>query len=450
MPVVYQPDFLLAGQELRANASLAVGDDGRILAAVPQGLKVIKLPGKLMLPGFVNAHSHAFQRLLRGRTEYVTKGDDFWSWRELMYRCANSLSPEGVYTASRQAFVEMALSGITTVGEFHYLHHRPDGTLYSDVHEIAKHVIQAARDVGLRIALLRVGYARAGFEVAANPLQRRFLDPDASTYLQRTFDLRAAVQTEGVTVGFAPHSVRAVPKSWLEAVAGLKDEVVHLHVAEQPAEIKACLAEHGRRPVELLNDLGLLHPKMTAVHAIHLSPDEVALFGAAHANVCACPSTERNLGDGVIPADALLAAGVEVSLGSDSQADIHLLDDARQLEGHLRLVRGRRAVLDDGAGTIDGLARRLLRCTNVAGARSLGLNVGTLTAGMPADFVTLDLNHPSLIGAPAAALLPAVVFGASSAAVSEVAVAGKLIVVDGRHPLTEGIGRDFAALVART
>jgi len=453
LAVVYQPDFLLAGPELLANAALFVGDDGRILEAAPAGAKIVKLPGKLMLPGFVNAHSHAFQRLLRGRTEYVAPGraaDDFWTWRELMYRCANALTPEDIYVASRQAFVEMALSGITTVGEFHYVHHRPDGTLYADVHEMARQVVRAARDVGLRIALLRVGYARAGFEVAANPLQRRFLDPDASTYLRRTMDLRAAVQTEGVTVGFAPHSVRAVPKSWLEAVAKLKDEVVHLHVAEQPAEIKACLAEHGRRPVELLADLGLLHPKLTAVHAIHLSAEEISRLGAARANVCACPSTERNLGDGVIPADALLHAGVEVSLGSDSQADIHLLDDARQLEGHLRLVRGRRAVLDPGTGSIDGLARRLLHCTNAAGARSLGLDVGTLTPGAPADFVTLDLNHPSLVGAPVAALLPAVVFGASASAVSEVAVAGKLIVEGGRHPLTERIGRDFAALVVKT
>ncbi len=450
-PTVFQPEYLYAGGRLQAAGSLVVGADGRVLAAAPAGAAVVKLPGKLLLPGLVNGHSHAFQRLLRGRTEYVAKGreaDDFWSWRELMYRTANALDADGVYAASRQAFVEMALAGITTVGEFHYLHHQPDGTPYADVHALAKQVVRAAREVGLRIVLLRVGYARAGFQQPPNPLQRRFCDLDAETFLQRTFDLRRALAgDEAVSVGFAPHSVRAVPREWLEAVARHPGEVTHLHVAEQPAEIRACLAEHGRRPVELLADVGLLHPRMTAVHAIHLEPAEIDALGRAKANVCACPSTERNLGDGVIPADALLKAGVSLSLGTDSQADIHLLDDARQLEGHLRLVRGRRAVLDPGAGTLAGLAERLFDCTTLGGARSLGLDVGALTPGQPADFFTVDLAHPSLVGAPAEALLPTVVFAASTGAVSEVAVSGKLIVEGGRHPLTGEIGLGFAARV---
>ena len=451
MPTVFEPELLYAQGRLQPGGQLAVGDDGRVLAQLPTSAKRVKLPGKLMLPGLVNAHSHAFQRLLRGRTEYVAKGreaDDFWSWRELMYRTANVLSPEGVYAASRQAFVEMALGGITTVGEFHYLHHQSDGTPYADVHELARQVVRAAREVGLRIVLLRVGYARAGFEKPANPLQRRFCDPDADTFVHRNIELRRALAgDEAVSVGFAPHSVRAVPRSWLEAVARHPHEVTHLHVAEQPAELEACLAEHGLRPVELLEEVGLLHERMTAVHAIHLEPSEILALGRAKANVCACPSTERNLGDGVVPADALLAAGVSLALGTDSQADIHLLDDARQLEGHLRLVRGRRAVLDPGGGLPSGLAQRLLHCTTVGGARSLGLDVGSLSAGQPADFFTLDLTHPSLVGAPREALLPTVVFGAATGAVSEVAVNGKLLVEAGRHPLTEAIGRSFAALM---
>ncbi|MBS1149525.1 MAG: hutF [Myxococcaceae bacterium] len=453
-PTVFQPEVLFAGGRLQPGGQLVVADDGSVLAAAPPGARVVKLPGKLMLPGLVNAHSHAFQRLLRGRTEYVAKGreaDDFWSWRELMYRTANALDPAGVFVASRQAFLEMALAGITTVGEFHYLHHQPDGTPYADVHELAKQVARAAREVGLRIVLLRVGYARAGFEQPANPLQRRFCDPDPDTFVHRTLELRRALAGDpAVSVGFAPHSVRAVPRGWLEAVARHPGEVTHLHVAEQPAEIKACLAEHGRRPVELLEEVGLLHPKLTAVHAIHLSPSEIEALGRAKASVCACPSTERNLGDGVVPADALMRAGVTIALGTDSQADIHLLDDARQLEGHLRLVRGRRAVLDPGGGALSGLAERLLRCTMEGGARSLGLDVGALTVGQPADFFTVDLAHPCLVGAPREALLPAVVFGAATGAVSEVAVGGKLLVEAGRHPLTEEIGRDFAALVSRT
>ena len=454
MATVFAPEFLYAAGQLQPGATLAVSDDGRVLAQAPAGARVVKLPGKLLLPGLVNAHSHAFQRLLRGRTEYVAKGreaDDFWSWRELMYRTANALDPDGVYAASKQAFIEMALCGITSVGEFHYLHHQPDGAPYPDVHALARQVVRAARDVGLRIVLLRVGYARAGFEVAPNPLQRRFCDPDAQTFVQRTLDLRGALAgDEAVTVGFAPHSVRAVPRGWLEELArAAAGEVTHIHVAEQPAEINACLAEHGRRPIELLDEVGLLDARLTAVHAIHLEPDEISRLGRAAASICACPSTERNLGDGVVPADALLRAGATIALGSDSQADIHLLDDARQLEGHLRLVRGRRAVLDPGGGELCGLAQRLLRCTMEGGARSLGLDVGALTAGQPADFFTVDLFHPSVVGAPADALLAAVAFGAAAAAVSEVAVSGRLIVEAGHHPLTQSTGRAFAALVSR-
>ena len=189
MATLYQPDFLYAGGKLLRGAALAVGDDGKVLAQPPKIARNVRLPGKLLLPGLVNAHSHAFQRLLRGRTEYVQPAhgaDDFWSWRELMYRAANTLTPEGLYAASRQAFVEMALAGITTVGEFHYLHHQPGGKLYDDVHELSKQVVRAARDVGLRIMLLRVGYARSGFEVEPNPLQLRFLDLDAHAFIART------------------------------------------------------------------------------------------------------------------------------------------------------------------------------------------------------------------------------------------------------------------------
>jgi formimidoylglutamate deiminase len=446
---LYQPDFLFAGGRLLKGATLAIGDDGKVLEHAPRLARNVPLPGKLLMPGLVNAHSHAFQRLLRGRTEYVQRereADDFWSWRELMYRAANALTPEGLYAASRQAFVEMALAGITTVGEFHYLHHQPDGQLYDDVHELAKQVVRAARDVGLRIVLLRVGYARSGFEVAPNPLQRRFFDLDAHAYIARTLELRAALSEDlCVSVGFAPHSVRAVPRGWLEAVAKYAPhDVVHAHVAEQPAELKACLAEHGKTPVQLLEEIGLVSPRFTAVHAIHLSPEEIVSLGRAQANICACPSTERNLGDGVIPADALLKAGASISLGSDSQADIHLLGDARQLEAHLRLVRGKRAVLDPGGGTVAGLGERLLGHATTGGARSLGLDVGALTVGQAADFFTVDLSHPSIAGAPEAALIPTVVFGAATAAISEVAVNGRLIVEGGRHPLTEASGRAFA------
>ncbi len=453
---VYMPEARVAqGRVLRgADAELVVGEDGRVLPpdADVSTANLLRLPGRVLLPGFVNAHSHAFQRSLRGRTEFLAAGherDDFWSWREAMYGAATALDPEGVFAVSRQAFLEMALAGVTTVGEFHYLHHQPDGAPYADEQELALRVIAAAREVGLRVVLLRVGYARAGFGLAENPRQRRFLDPDVDTFLRRAADLRARVSDPLVTVGLAPHSVRAVPRAWLEAVArGWAQGPVHAHVAEQPAEVAACLAEHGRRPVELLDEVGLLGPRFTAVHAVHLEPAEVRRLGAAGASVCACPSTERNLGDGVVQADELLAAGVGVALGSDSQAHIDLLDEARQLEGHLRLLRLRRNVLDPGGGQPDGLAARLLAALTSAGAKSLGLEGAALGPGAPADFCTLDLSHPALLGAPAA-LLASVVLGAPSAAVREVAVGGRLIVRDGRHAGAETIGRDFVATLRR-
>jgi len=451
---VYQPDLLYSEGRFLEGRALAVDAAGRIVepALVPADARTVALPGRALLPGLVNGHSHAFQRLIRGRTEYVASGreaDDFWSWREAMYRAAESLSPDELYVASRQAFVEMALAGITTVGEFHYVHHQPDGTAYADRNALAHAVIRAARDAGLRICLLRVGYARAGFRVAENPRQRRFIDPDVETFLGSVEALAREVRGDAaVSVGLAPHSVRAVPREWLSALAGasVRHLPIHMHVAEQPKEIEASLAEHGRRPVELLADLGLLGPGFTAVHGVHLTDAEVALLGESSTTVCACPSTERNLGDGIVPADALLKAGARVSLGSDSQAAVDLLDEARQLEGHLRLARLRRAVLDPGGGAMAGLAARLLRMATVDGARSLGLASGTLEAGAPADFFTVDLNHPSLVGALPASLVSSIVFGAEKAAVREVVVGGREVVREGRHALAEESGRAFQAL----
>jgi formimidoylglutamate deiminase len=453
---IYQPDLLYVRGRFLEGRALHVGADGRVLpeGQVPPGAQVIRLPGRALLPGLVNGHSHAFQRLIRGRTEYVAAGsgsDDFWSWREAMYRAAEALTPEDVYTASRQAFLEMLLSGITAVGEFHYLHHQPDGTPYAERNTLAREVIRAARDVGLRIVLLRVGYARAGFNVPDNPRQRRFIDRDLDSFLASVESLIRETQgVPGVSVGMAPHSVRAVPREWLTVLAGIRGDLpVHMHVAEQPKEIEACLAEHHLRPVELLEELGVLESRFTAVHAVHVTEAEARMLGEVGASVCACPSTERNLGDGIVPADTLASAGVRLCLGSDSQATVDLLDEARQLEGHLRLARLRRAVLDPGGGAVDGLAARLFEMATVNGARSLGLPAATLEPGAPADFFTVDLNHPSLVGASPASLLSGIVLGADKSSVREVAVDGRLMVREGQHPRAEESGRAFHALARR-
>lgn len=447
MTTVYVPDAVFAAGRLERRA-LIVGDDGRVLPADADvsTAERVSLPGKVLLPGFVNGHSHAFQRAIRGHTEFLAKGherDDFWSWREAMYAAATALDPEQLHAVSKQAFLEMALAGVTTVGEFHYVHHQPDGTPYADEHELARQVIRAAREVGVRIALLRVGYARAGFQVEPNPRQRRFLDPDVDTFLRRTSDLAALTKHDPlVSVGLAPHSVRAVPRSWLEVISrAWTTGPVHMHVAEQPAELRACGAEYGLRPVELLDAVGLLGPRFTAVHAIHLERGEVERLGRTGSTVCACPSTERNLGDGIVEADALLAAGASISLGTDSHAHIDLLQEAQMLEGHLRLLRLRRNVLDPGGGAADGLAARLLEALSGAGSRSLGLPSSTLAPGDAADFVAIDLQHPSVVGARE--VLPGVVLGASSAAITDVVVAGRRIVCAGRHADEADIKRRF-------
>lgn len=454
MSASFVPDFAVIDGRLVQQPTLHVDDAGNVTGRAG-GAPVRRLNGALLLPGFVNGHSHAFQRVLRGRTELRAEGneaDDFWSWRERMYQAATALTPEQLYAVSKQAFLEMALAGVTTVGEFHYLQHQADGTPYDDESLLAKTVIQAARDVGLRIVLLRVGYARAGFQVTENPRQRRFIDKDVESFLRRVEALRSAVKDPLVTVGVAPHSVRAVPRSWLEQVVKLVTQgPVHMHVAEQPAELRACLAETGRRPIELLADVGLLGPRFTGVHAIHLEQNAVEMLGASKSLVCACPSTERNLGDGIVRADELLKAGVEVSLGSDSQAHIDLLEEARQLEGHLRLLRLGRAVLFPQV--VDGpresaLGQVLLRALTTAGARSLAVDTGALRDGQPADFVTIDLTHPSMVGVPREALVSAAMLGASSAAIRDVCVQGRFIVEAGQHREAQQTADAFRSVMA--
>jgi formimidoylglutamate deiminase len=338
------------------------------------------------------------------------------------------------------AFLEMALTGITAVGEFHYIHHSPDGSPYSDPNLLAREVIRAARDVGIRIALLRVAYARAGFQLPANPLQVRFIEESPDTYLKHLEALlNAAKSDDGMHwIGIAPHSVRAVPLDYLKAIVGFAQEYalpVHMHVAEQQAEVSACIEEYGRSPVALLETEGLLSKHFTAVHAIHVTPKAIGAIARAGAMVCACPTTERNLGDGVVPVDAYFNAGVTVSLGTDSQIQIDLLEDARELEYHLRLQKMTRNVL---------APRDLFESATISGAKSIGFNGGTFEPGAPADFFTVDLDDPSIAGSSVDDLLANIVFSLSRTAVRDVVVAGKQIVEDGRHREQEAIIEAFS------
>jgi formimidoylglutamate deiminase len=376
----------------------------------------------------------------------------------MMYSAATRLTPDDVYDASRMAFLEMALSGITAVGEFHYLHNTPDGGSYDDSNLLAKEVMRAAGEVGLRIALLRVAYGRSGFQTEPNPKQARFVESSADAYLRNLEGLIASVSRGSVAqdsealaddrgntpqaawVGVAPHSVRAVPLDYLREViayANENDLKTHMHVAEQPAEVSACIEEYGRTPIALLESEALLSERFTAVHAIHVTPKAIPSFAKSGAMVCACPTTERNLGDGVVPADEYFRHGVPMCLGTDSHAQIDLLEDARELEYHLRLRKLERAVLS---------ATELFDCATINGARSIGAPGGALEMGMPADFFTVDLDDPSIAGASKDDLLASILFTLSRAAVREVVVGGKPIVSEGQHLIQEEVVERFNEL----
>ena len=520
--IAWLPDLLYTGGRFERGLALVCDAAGGIIKVAPAdeltGEKKVRLSNRAMLPGMVNAHSHAFQRVLRGRTEYrsqtagasplpdhETTRDSFWTWRETMYSAATRLTPEDIYDASRMAFLEMALGGITAVGEFHYLHHGPDGKPYDDPNLLAKEVVRAARDVGLRIALLRVAYARSGYQTEANPRQQRFIESDPEIYLKHLDELigdvtrgtsptpgspagqpgwggavregssslaesgalpdgRANAPHASIYVGVAPHSVRAVPLEYLrEAVVYANEHQlkVHMHVAEQPAEVSACVEEYGRTPIALLETEGLLSERFTAVHAIHVTAKAIPSFAKTGAIVCACPTTERNLGDGVVPADEYLKQGVAVCLGTDSHAQIDLLEDARELEYHLRLQKLERAVLSVRSPTVregssrhhalphgraSDIATRLFDCATTNGAGSIGASGGTLEAGKPADFFTVALDDPSIAGASPDDLLSSIVFASTRAAVREVIVGGKPIVSDGQHLIQDDVVERFNEL----
>lgn len=468
MTTLYRPELLYRDGEFVSGAGLLVSDAGLILQDAEGGLsadavRVVEMPGKALLPGFVNAHSHSFQRLIRGRAESrAGSGRDFWSWRGTMYRAAKGLQPQDLFDAARMAFLEMALAGITTVGEFHYLHNDADGRPYEDPNLLAKQVIAAARSVGLRIVLLRVAYLRSGYDhptnedlsvgtpVERDPGQVRFFET-GETFLKNMDALMRDCSGEAeVGFGVAPHSVRAVPLPELKKIAEWNRDAklpLHMHVSEQAAENEACVREHGMTPVSLFERERILSPEFTAVHAIHVTEAELKALGEAGASVCACPTTERNLGDGVFGADRAMAAGVRVALGTDSQAQIDPMEDARELEYHLRLIQQKRGILD-GINDVP-IARRLLECATVNGGRAMGLSGGELKAGMAADFFTVGLKDAAIAGHSAEDLLPLLVFALRPAAMRDVVVRGRMIVRDGRHEVGEEIVSRYEELHRR-
>ncbi len=392
--------------------------------------------GTIRLPALATAHSHAFQRALRGRAQRpMAPGvDDFWSWRDAMYELASSLTPESIHAVSLVAFRELARAGVRTVGEFHYVHHQPDGTPYDDRTVLADAVIRAAREAKLRIALLRVAYHRAGPDLEAQAGQRRFCDPEVDDVLRDVDVLRARYAGDpDVVVGVAPHSVRAVPTTWLAplaAHAARHGMPLHMHVAEQAREVEQCVAETGRRPVELLADNGVLSERFVAVHATNLAPHEARLLGGARAFACLCPTTERDLGDGLPDTGALASAGVRLCTGVDSHVLVDPIEDLRALETHERLrtrtrVTGAwRPVTGGGPSAGSTLpptpptpAEALWRAGSFEGANACGFgeNVG--------GEVVIRASHPSLELVRPGLELDAIVFGGGAAMIDRVEAA---------------------------
>ena len=450
------------------------GDEGAGASSreidTPGDVRSVPLPGRALLPGFVNAHSHAFQRLIRGRTHTrpVHRPDaDFWSWREAMYAAALSLSADDVFHVSRFCFLEMLRTGITAVGEFHYLHHQPDGTPYPEPNELAHRVIEAAREVGIRISLLNVCYATGGIGEPLGDRQRRFRADSPASFLERTAGLWEAVEAgragsgEGspgadglVSVGIAPHSIRAVPREWLptlRAWAVEHDTPLHMHVSERPAEVEASEAAYGLRPVELLAADGILDDRLTAIHAIHLTDDEVSRMGQAGATVCACPTTERGLGDGFVRGYDLLDAGARIALGTDSHTNLDFLEEMRLIEHHERLQRLERVIITDDASDHPHhrVAPELLDMATRAGARSLRIDAGEIAPGKQADLVAVDLNHHALAGWRDDTLAATMTLSATPDIVRDVWVAGRCRLRDRDHEGAGEITDAFRAVASR-
>jgi formiminoglutamate deiminase len=404
--------------------------DGRITgveAGVDPPSTTQRLSG-LVIPGLANAHSHAFHRALRSRAQ-VGRGD-FWTWRDQMYSVANRLDPENYLALARATYAEMALAGITCVGEFHYVHHQLGGVPYSDRNAMGAALIEAAAQVGVRLTMLDTCYLTGGIDEPLLPAQQRFSDGDAAGWAARVDELAGAAH---VRIGAAIHSVRAVPADQLGEVADWArnpDVPLHFHLSEQLAENDACVARYGVTPTRLLADSGALGAAAVAVHATHLTADDIVLLASSSTGVCLCPTTERDLADGIGPAGALAAAGVALSVGSDGQSVIDLFEEARGIELDERLATHARGTFAAGA---------LLDSMTVAGHRALGwADAGQLAVGMRADLVAVDLASRRTAGGGATG--ETVVFAASAADVTDVVVDGTVVVRDRQHVRLGDVG----------
>ncbi|MEU4210306.1 formimidoylglutamate deiminase [Streptomyces sp. NPDC026206] len=472
MQVTYWAEHAWLGTGVEPGVAIDV-TDGRITAvrtgvpAPPPG--AVSLRG-LTIAGLANSHSHAFHRALRGVVQAAPDSalpgpaddrsragsppparspggapDSFWTWRNVMYGVADRLTPENYFALARATYAEMALAGITCVGEFHYVHHAPGGTRYADPNAMGEALIAAAGEAGIRITLLDTAYLSSGMGDGRsgeppNHHQLRFSDGTADAWAERAAALKPAGHAR---IGAAVHSVRAVPAGQLATVAAWADErdaPLHVHLSEQTAENDACQAAHGRTPTRLLADHGVLGPRTSAVHATHLTDEDIRLLGGASTTICMCPTTERDLADGIGPAARLQQAGSPLSLGSDSHAVIDLLEEARAMELDERLRTRTR-----GHWT----AAALLRAATADGHASLGwADAGRIGPGALADLTTVALDSVRTAGPEPRHGAETAVFAATSADIRHTVVGGRHVVRDGVHQLVPDVPLALADSIA--
>lgn len=443
----YIADAALIGGEVLTHAGIDIAPDGAIAAIRPNATEGERLRG-IVVPGIGNVHSHAFQRAMAGLAERAgPEGDNFWRWREVMYRFLSVLSPDDVQAIAAQLYVECLRHGYTSVAEFHYLHNAPDGAAYADPAELARRIAAAAADSGIGLTLLPVLYRHSGFGgTPPTQGQRRFiLTPDAFADLANTM-------AREVPVGIAPHSLRAVTPEELRAAIALADSLgphtpIHIHIAEQTGEVADCVAWSGARPVRWLLDHAPVGPRWCLIHATHIDDGERAGIAASGAVAGLCQTTEANLGDGIFPLRPYLSESGRFGVGSDSNVGTSPVEELRWLEYVRRLESRARNVTEtrQGASVAAGLIARAAS----GGAQALGRNSGEIAVGRLADLVVLDSEHPALVGRRGDALLDAWVFSGNGNPVRDVMVAGRWVVQDGEHPNGPAIAHAFARTMHR-
>lgn len=448
------PDCVYTGEKFETGLAFFADGTGRItrFSREPADVTAAKrLPGQAALPGLVNTHSEAWQRVLRGRFETRLRNDrdTLGNWREAQERALGALGAEDVYDATKMAFIEMLLAGVTCVGECHFLHRQADGTPWPEPLTAAKAILRAAHDTGIRIALLNGAWGRADFRQAAGSGPARCTIAATEQFVRETEALREYIEKnfpgDEAWISVTVRGLGAVPLDYLKAVMAYvraKRLRLHLRLGETANEREACVAEYGRAPGALLAEHGLLDKRLTAVHGGFLSDEDVRALGSTHTMVCACPASEWAHMAGGLPAGKLLAAGAPLALGSGDAQQINLFEDARIVDAQLRASRERNALGADAATA-------LFHAATVAGARSLGAPGGALEVGRPADFFTVNLYDPSLAGAAPEALLGAVMSAVSPRAIREVWIGARQKVTQWRHPAQSGVTSRFVELQKR-